>query len=70
MITLDLEKDDLINLVAGTNPDPNLSQAYSDVGYMINTGGSWGCSFKWDRKVLSDCSEEQLMRIYKSATKE
>lgn len=63
MMKLCLEKDDLVNLVKGINPN------YSIINHTLveKCGTMWGGhsqEWEWDKYKLENLSEHDLLRLY------
>lgn len=60
---LDLDKKDLISLAKGTSPNYSVMN-----NPLIKKHGSYNASYgdwNWDYTAFEECSEEQILEIYK-----
>lgn len=65
MITLDLDKADLVNLICGRGfPTYEVMFEYVHRKLADYVGG-FADRGEWDRNALMKCSEEELLEIYK-----
>jgi hypothetical protein len=68
MITVELEKEDLINLICGTEPSARTCCDLAKINYMRDTGNGWNCGWEWRRDALAAHDETRLFLLYKVVT--
>ncbi|WP_138481606.1 hypothetical protein [Dyadobacter bucti] len=67
ILTLGVNKSDLVNMVAGTVPSMNHSNRLSELGYMENGGGGHSIpNFQWKKWKLEELDDDQLYQLYLS----
>jgi len=63
MITIEVNKEDLVNLVTGTSPSFDLINPFTEMGIGNYIGGH-ADRWSWNRSTLEKLDEHELLEIY------
>lgn len=53
-MTVELDRNDLINMVCGTSPSIENCIKYTETNWMVFTGNQHNPEWKWNRKIFND----------------
>lgn len=63
MITIEVSKEDLVNLITGTSPSFDLINSFTEMGIGNYIGGHVD-RWNWNRSTLENLDEHELLEIY------